>query len=330
MRRSKIILPQFRHDCFFPQRLIMKRREILKAGVLTAFAASFSGTLAWSGRVEAATHPINVLAERIARPASPNSSSVLPFWRYRDAATGQQSQINVLTGDTVVINLTNSLPVPVNLVIPGLLDDAPACPPGGSISFSFIAPDNPGTYVFFDNRNGSIGRAMGLGGALIVRPRDGINRLYNGGPGFNREHLAVFQEIDSRLNLAVDSGAVFDITNFEPNYYYVNDIAYTQGGGVEFLMGLGENVAIRFVNPGLIYYPMHFHGYHVRVATRNRTPETFIVEKDTVSVRPGEVVEAILPVGLQSGLYPLHSHHVPAVTNNGEYAGGGLIMLNAS
>jgi FtsP/CotA-like multicopper oxidase with cupredoxin domain len=210
------------------------------------------------------------------------------------------------------------------------LDDAPACPACGSINISFVAPDIPGSYVFYDNRNGLLGRAMGLAGALIVRPRDGVNRLYDGGPGFNREHLAVFQEVDSRLNLTIDNGGAYDMKNFEPNFFFVNNVAYVRGGGVEFLLGLEENVAIRFVNAGLIYYPMHFHGYHVNVVTRNRVPETFVIEKDTVSIRPGEVVEVILPVGLQAGLYPLHSHYVPAVTNNGTYAGGGLIMLNAS
>jgi FtsP/CotA-like multicopper oxidase with cupredoxin domain len=92
---------------------------------------------------------------------------------------------------------------------------------------------------------------------------------------------------------------------------------------------MGENVAIRFVNTGLIYYPMHFHGYHVNVATRNRLPETSVIEKDTVPVKTNECVEVILPVG-QPGLFPLHTHFVPGVTNNGVYAGGGLITLNAA
>jgi len=307
----------------------MQRREILKAGLLTAFAASLSGTVLWPGRADAATHTLDIVAERVVRLVVPNSSTVIPVWRFRDASTGENAQINVLSGDAITINLRNALTVPVNLVIPGLLDDAPACPPGGSIVISFVVPDNPGSYVFYDNRNGLVGRAMGLGGALVVRPRDGVNRLYNGGPGFNREHLLVFQEVDSRLNLTVDGGGVFDINNFEPNYFYVNDIAYVQDG-VELLLGLGENVAIRFANPGLIYNPMHFHGYHVRIATRNRIPETSIIEKDTVSIRPGEVADVILPVGLQAGLFPLHSHYLPALTNNGRYPGGGLIMLNAS
>ena len=97
-------------------------------------------------------------------------------------------------------------------------------------------------------------------------------------------------------------------------------------------MNQGEEVAIRFINSGLITYPMHFHGYHVRVATRDRVPETAVVDKDTVLVGVGECVDVILPV-TQRGAYPLHTHYVPGVTANGVYVnpyGGGLIVMSAA
>ncbi len=93
----------------------------------------------------------------------------------------------------------------------------------------------------------------------------------------------------------------------------------------------GEEVAIRLINAGLITYPMHFHGYHVRVASRDRVPETAVVDKDTVLVGLNECVDVILPV-TQAGVYPIHSHYVPAVTANGVYVnpyGGGLVVMSA-
>mgnify|MGYP001818238701 CR=1 FL=1 len=94
---------------------------------------------------------------------------------------------------------------------------------------------------------------------------------------------------------------------------------------------LGEDVAIRLINTGLIFSPQHFHGYHVNVASRDRLPETTVIEKDTVVVYTGECVDVILPVA-QPGVYPLHTHFVPGVTANGTYVnpyGGALIVMSA-
>ena len=96
-------------------------------------------------------------------------------------------------------------------------------------------------------------------------------------------------------------------------------------------MSVGENVAIRFINTGLIISPQHFHGFHVNIAGRNRAPETTVIEKDTVVVDVGECVDVILPVA-QTGVYPLHTHFVPGVTANGVYHnpyGGPLIVMRA-
>jgi FtsP/CotA-like multicopper oxidase with cupredoxin domain len=96
-------------------------------------------------------------------------------------------------------------------------------------------------------------------------------------------------------------------------------------------MNQGENVALRLINAGVITNPMHFHGYHVEVATRNRVPETVFVDKDTVPIDREECVDVILPV-TQAGAFPLHTHFVPGVTANGVYVnpyGGALIVMKA-
>jgi hypothetical protein len=69
----------------------------------------------------------------------------------------------------------------------------------------------------------------------------------------------------------------------------------------------------------------------VEVATRNREPETVVVDKDTVLVDLEECVDVILPV-TQPGAFPLHTHFVPGVTANGVYVnphGGALIIMSA-
>jgi len=308
----------------------LHRRSIIKAGLLSSASVSIPGLLSWPKRARAANVQYDVVAERVVRVPVAGLKQVIAFWQFTDQNTGSPLAIEALSGDLVTINLTNTLAVSVSLEIPGLLNNATVCEPGQSQVYSFSAPVQPGSYLYFDAINDTLGRAMGLSGSVVVRAQDGSNTFFEGLPPFQREHVLLMQEIDSRLNDAVDSGLSYDFLNYEPDYFFVNRLLYLGGEGVKLTLGLGENVAIRFINAGLIYYPMHFHGYHVSIVSRNRSQVSDIIEKDTVSVRPGEVVDTLLAVGQQAGLYPLHSHYVPAVTNNGVYPGGGLIMMNAS
>jgi FtsP/CotA-like multicopper oxidase with cupredoxin domain len=239
-----------------------------------------------------------------------------------------------MEGDAVDITVYNDLDRPINLVIPGVLDSTPAVSPGDSRIYSFTAPA-AGSYLYFDALNGEISRAMGLAGPLVVMPADGSDRLYVGGPSFDRQYTLVFQEFDDRLNQAIAAGGSYNMDNYEPNYFFVNDLSLpntASDGDTLVEMSVGEDVAIRMLNAGMITNPMHFHGYHVDVATRNRIPETAVVTKDTVLVDIGECVDVILPC-TQPGAYPLHTHYVPGVTANGVYVnpyGGALIVMSAT
>jgi FtsP/CotA-like multicopper oxidase with cupredoxin domain len=165
-------------------------------------------------------------------------------------------------------------------------------------------------------------------------PADGSNSLYGGGPTFDRQYTLVLSELDDRLNQAVSNGQSYGMAEYEPNYFFVNGLSYpgtAKDDSTLVAMSVGENVAIRFINTGMIVSPMHFHGYHVNVISRNRVGETTVIEKDTVLVDIGECVDVILPVN-QSGTYPLHTHFVPGVTANGVYVnpyGGALVVMSA-
>jgi FtsP/CotA-like multicopper oxidase with cupredoxin domain len=188
--------------------------------------------------------------------------------------------------------------------------------------------------MYYDDFNEQTGRAMGLSGPLVVMPADGSQTLYGNGPSFDRQYTLVLNELDDRLNEAVYNGQPYDMADYEPNYFFVNGLSYPETAkddDTRVEMGVGEDVAIRFINTGLITSPQHFHGYHVDVAGRNRIPETTVIEKDTVVVDVAECVDVILPV-TQPGVYPLHTHFVPGVTANGVYVnpyGGALIMMSA-
>ena len=257
------------------------------------------------------------------------------MWQFRDLSGNGPGALTsglvVQEGDTVNVTVSNALDRSINFVIPGVVPGTPAVSAGGSRTYSFPAPA-AGSYFYTDGVNGETGRAMGLSGPLVVMPADGSNRLYNGGPGFNRQYTLVLNELDDRLNSAVYGGLSYDMADYEPNYFFANGLSYpdTAGDGdTRVAMNTGEDVALRFINTGCITSSMHSHGYHVNIATRNRIPETTMGDKDTVLVNLGECVDVILPC-TQPGLFPLHTHFVPGVTANGVYANGALIMMAAS
>ena len=315
----------------------MKRRDFLKVSVAGAAAFAFSGLTFFSPRrAEAAELNITLVAEAALKTMIDGKE--IHVWQFNDPADSGPGELTsgliVQEGDSVYITVENNLYLPINLVIPGVLNDSSVIFAGDSYTYHFTAPA-AGSYMYFDDYNGETGRAMGLSGPLVVMPADDPNSLYSGGPTFDQQYTLVLNELDDRLNEAIYNGQPYDMAEYEPNYFFVNGLSYPGTANDDdtlMSMSLGENVAIRFINTGLIISPQHFHGFHVNVASRNRKPETTVVEKDTVAVDVGECVDVILPV-TQSGVYPLHTHFVPGVTANGTYLnpyGGALIIMSAS
>ncbi|MFQ5643159.1 MAG: multicopper oxidase domain-containing protein [Thiogranum sp.] len=315
----------------------MKRRDFLKTGLTGSAAFAMTGlTLLTPPRAEAATVNVDLVAEGTFKTMSDGVSVFV--WQFRDTAGSGPGALTsglvVKEGDTVNITVSNDLDRSVNLVIPGVMSNTPTVAPGASRTYGFTAP-GAGSYFYCDGNNGEIGKAMGLSGPLVVMPADGSSRLYSGGPAFDRQYTLVLNELDDRLNSAIYNGQSYDMNNYEPNYYFANGLSYpntASDSDTLVSMSVGEDVAVRFINTGCITCPQHFHGYHVRVISRNRVLETSVIDKDTTQVERDMCTDVILPVA-QPGAYPLHTHYVPGVTANGVYldpAGGALIVLVAA
>ncbi len=319
----------------------MKRRDFLKAGMLGAAGFAFSGlTLMAPRRTDAANEvSVDFVAEGVFKPMMDGTD--IYVWQFKDPKSSGPGDLTsgllVQEGDTVNVTVTNKLDRPINFVIPGVknLEGPWAVPKNGAPGYySFKAPP-AGSYMYYDDLNDDIGRAMGLSGPLVVMPADGSNALYSTGPAFDRQYTLVLNELDDRLNKAIYNGEPYNMDNYEPNYFFANGLSYPETAKDDdtlVAMKVGEDVAMRLINTGMITSPMHFHGYHVEVAGRNRMPETAVIDKDTVFVDVGECVDVILPVK-QPGAYPLHTHFVPGVTANGTYLnpyGGALIVMSAT
>ena len=313
------------------------RRKLLKAGLAGGALFSVAGLTMFPSRASAATITYNFVAEAYVKTMVDGNN--LQAWRFRDldgdSGPGELSAaILAQEGDDIVINLTNNLNTAIQFDIPGVLENQTQLNAGNSTTINLTAP-SAGSYLFRDHIVAEYSQALGLIGPMVIMPNDGTQSLFTGGPAFDRQYTIVLNDFDDRMNTAVANGQSYDLNNFEPNYYFVNGLSFPDTAGdvqTKISMSVGEDIAVRFINAGLLTHSMHFHGYHVNVISRDRDLVTDIIDKDTVTVNPGECVDIILPV-TQAGIFPLHTHYIPATTANGVYVnpyGGALIIMEAS
>src|SRR5262249_29967240 len=160
---------------------------VLIPGYAAALPDGFAkiGMVCTPGSVSGGTHTFNLVANT-GYADTPDGNSVF-MWGYanHDAPDNDHFQtpgpvLCVTEGETVVVNLTNTLPEPASIVFPGqegvtatggsaglLTTEAPAS--GGTVQYSFTA-DHPGTYLYQSGSDQAKKGEMGVYGALIVPP----------------------------------------------------------------------------------------------------------------------------------------------------------------
>ena len=148
-------------------------------------------------------------------------------------------QIDAYVGFDLTINVQNTLPMPVSIMIPGQINAGLSGAPSGAGRTSFaaeVAAGSAGTYSFTNLKAGtyiyqsatypSVQVPMGLYGAVIVR--NGAKEAYSGIVAAS-ETLMLFSEVDPIQNNRVDSyagGAEFaaDPTACVPLEQYLNSM----------------------------------------------------------------------------------------------------------
>lgn len=210
----------------------------------------------------------------------------------------------VSQGQTVTINLTNglSVPVPVSAVFPGQANVVASggtpglmtneVLPGGSVTYTFVAT-NAGTYLYHSGSNPSLQVEMGLLGALVVRPNaaDPLHQAYgHAGSAFDREYLFLLTEMDPAIHAQIEAQATAnplaapsaDMTAYNPVLWFINgrnapDVmldAYvpwmpTQPYNSLPRMHAGEKLLMRVVNAGRDLHPFHTHGNNFWVIAKD-------------------------------------------------------------
>jgi hypothetical protein len=278
--------------------------------VLAGCALALSCTLAAANAVvPGITGPNFNLVTGTANIATPDGDSLL-IWAYGDGVHPVQlpgPTLIVEQGQTVTIDLTNTLPQPVSIVFPGQSDvtatgGAPglltreACSPsnttpcGGTntVRYSFTAAQ-PGTYVYHSGTNTELQVEMGLYGVIIVRPAgfdQNTNRTAYGHPGtaYDHEYLFLLSEMDPFIHDLVDFGfpEFIDNTTANPVFWFINgrngvDTLSPDGApshpnqpyGALARTRPGEKVLLRLVNVGRNLHAFHPHGNHSLIVARD-------------------------------------------------------------
>jgi FtsP/CotA-like multicopper oxidase with cupredoxin domain len=262
----------------------------------------------------------------------PNSVTV-PVWGFTDSAAGAAQipgpALIVNQGDAVTVILHNDLTVATSIKFEGqaLPSDRTGAAPGGQTTYAFTV-DRPGTFLY---EAGSLAgaqyqAAMGLHGALIVRPATANQAYSSAASAYDDETLIVLSEVDPALNNAANPAA-FDMRKFKPRYWLINGKAYPQTDPIGTLAG--NRVLLRYVNAGQQPHTMAVLGLNQTFLSLAGEELPHYRASNSTLMMPGQSADAITTVPASTAsnsrfaLYEASS----LLHNNGSQAFGGMLTF---
>ena len=230
-------------------------------------------------------------------------------WGYNGSVPGPT--IEVTEGDRIRVVLINELPEPTSihwhgLEVPNDQDGAggvtePPTPPGGRHIYEFTLYQN-GTFMYHTGFNVMKQDALGLGGFLIVHPKEEQVKP-------EKEFAIMLQEW------------TFAPGNPNPNISSMDFNWFTFNGkaapSIESLnIEQGERVRIRFGNLSMQSHPIHLHGYSWRVVGTEGGPDSTSgpVGGSTINVPPGTTRDVEF-IAWNPGSWRMHCHRLHHVMN---------------
>jgi hypothetical protein len=304
--------------------------------VLLLVAAALLVFAGVGGTAHAATVTVNLCATTgtMALPGTPSAINVA-VWGYSASGCGSVTQpggpvIYANAGDTISINLTNNVGEPTALLFQGqaMPPDLTGVANGASKVYSFTAA-KPGTYLYeaglLDNAQHQV--AMGLYGALVIRPAAAGQAYDDASTAFTDEAVVVLSEIDPALN---SNPAAFDMRNYAPKYRLINGAVHPQTAAINIATPLAapaSKLLLRTVNAGLEHHSMALLGLNQTVIANDGSPLGFshTVVADTIA--PGETQDSIAmipnttPAGTKFALYDAN-----LMLRNSNVAGAGGML----
>jgi FtsP/CotA-like multicopper oxidase with cupredoxin domain len=328
--------------------------------VLLVLAGVAAGLTLAGSAASAATVSIDLCA--VPGTATLTGAVTVPIWGFGTPTTpgdcstataslpGPQLELTLDATETttVTFNVTNALPAghTISFEIPGItFDPGPAdAASGDSVSRTFTAPVSPaapgaangaGTYLYQSGGDGGRQEAMGLYGALIIRPST-PNRAYESdSTAYDVEAPLVLSAVDPAFNSAADPMA-FDMYTYRATYWLINGKAYPDTApGIT--AAAGQRVLLRYVNAGFDNTTMALLGAHERVVAWDARllNNPFDANAETVPAGGTEDVIVTIPSGdpPSAGGFPLYNRqlHLTNGAQSGQSplpaTGGGMLIF---
>ncbi|UQX88812.1 multicopper oxidase domain-containing protein [Jatrophihabitans telluris] len=208
-----------------------------------------------------------------------NPSLSIPIWGFATtttpgvctaaAPTLPGPQLTVTEGDSVTLSVTNALPAghSITLEADGI-DFAPgadSAAPGAVVTRTFTA-SAAGTYLYESGGDAGLQEAMGLYGALLVRPAVAGRAYDAANSNYDRESVLVLSAVDPAYNAAAAPVA----HNYAATYWLINGRSYPDTAAV--LGSPGQRVLLRYLNAGYDNTTMSLLGAREWVYARDSRP----------------------------------------------------------
>jgi manganese oxidase len=256
-------------------------------------------------------------------------------------------------GDTITVNLRNTLSTPVSIIFPGqsgvvatggttgLLTNE-AAPNGGTVSYTFVA-SQPGTYQYFSGTQSDLQIEMGLVGALIVRPATAMQAYNHADSAYNREVLFLQTEIDAPIHQLVEQGRVgeVDMNARFATYWFINGRCAPDtmlDANVPWLLTQPYNcmpvahpydrLLMRIISAGRDPHPFHAHGNNFIIIARDgrllgsapAAGADLAVSDFTITVTPGGTADALFTWTGEKLGWDIYGHAAGDPMEPNEYA----------
>jgi FtsP/CotA-like multicopper oxidase with cupredoxin domain len=327
--------------------------------VLLVLAMIAAGLILGGSAASAATQSINLCA--LPGTATLTGAVTVPIWGFGipttpgDCSTataslpGPQLEVNLSATEptTVTFHVTNALPAghSITFEIPGITFDAgPAdVGPGATLDRSFTAPTSPsaagaanaaGTYLYGSGGDGGRQQAMGLYGALIIRPSTAGRAYESAATAYDVEAPLVLSAVDPAFNNASDPNA-FNMYTYRATYWLINGKAYPDTTGITATAG--QRVLLRYLNAGYDNTTMALLGLHEHVVAKDAWPlnNAYDAIADTIPAGATEDAIATVPSGAapSGNGFPLFNRqlHLTNGDQNGQnpspLTGGGMLTF---
>jgi FtsP/CotA-like multicopper oxidase with cupredoxin domain len=301
------------------------------AGFSHAQAAALPASSACSSLAGVAT--CNLWAK--AGSFTPPGGASTTIWGFTDSAAGILGAAGgpvlvVNQGDVVTVNLTNNLTETTALLFQGqaMKPDLAGAGAGGTKSYAFTA-SQPGTFLYEAGLiPGSQHQvAMGLYGALVVRPSAAGQAYADASTSFDEEALLVLSELDPALNNSA-TPATFDMRKYHPQYFLINGKAYPDTDAIS--VSAGNKVLLRYVNAGLQAHAMSTLGLTQTIIAQDGSPYAHSHKMVAETIATGQTLDTIvtIPTAAANGTqYPLYDANMQLHNSNTAGVGGMLTTL---